>query len=316
LPGQIRPYVIVYNRDLLSELGLERPTPDWTIDDFWALAQAAASMENGGQVYGFVPGSLWPFYMTPLAPAAEYPFDRESDPPFAPTFDSPAVLQTLLWFERMVESGAMFPNDHFGAHQLLEYDRELREEQDALIRAGRAAMWFDWAGEIRFYRFNTGVAPFPPSDLPGQAAPASMLLISKRAADPNGCWEWFKFLTAQPNAFNGVPMRGSVRDSAAWRATVGDEAATAYEIMIARPAGLNATPPGVIYPYLYWWSDILHAVFNGEAPAAVLERFQLLADAFYACYWQSDDQDLDHGRTCARQVDPGFWQGRALPTPP
>jgi ABC-type glycerol-3-phosphate transport system substrate-binding protein len=313
LPGQIRPYVIYYNRDLLHSLELELPSPEWTVDDFWTLVQAAAQDGNERQIYGFAPGALWPsIFLLPLAPAGEYPFDQQSDPPFAPTFDSPTVLQTLIWFEQMVERGAMYPSAYLGAHQTLEYETELRERQDTLIRTGRAAMWLGWAEETRFHTFNTGVAPLPHSDLPGQAAQASMFLISKRTADPTGCWEWLKFLTVQPDAFTGVPMRRSIREAAAWLAVVGNEAATAYEIMVSRP-GLQATPPGVIYPYIYWWSDILHIVFNGESPASVVQRFQTLADAFYACYWQVEEPDLAHARSCTQEVDPNFWQGKALP---
>jgi ABC-type glycerol-3-phosphate transport system substrate-binding protein len=313
LPGSVRPYIIQYNRGLLANMGLEPPGSDWTVDNFWNLAQAATRREDNRQIYGFVPNILWPSNLLLFVPGAEYPFDP--NPPYRPALDTAAAFQALTWLARMAETGVMFPSDYFGAHQSWEYDRNQRDQQRNLIISGQAAMWVEWAGDGP-QNIETGIAPFPETDLHatfGQFPDPSMLVISRRTPDPAGCWEWFKFLTAQLDAFNGVSMRNSIRDSSEWLDKVGRDTAVAYEIMISRPR-LDVALPGVNYPYRYWWSDILHSVFTGEAPAAVLERFQLMAEGFHSCYMQADESNVAQARTCTQQADPDFWQQRALPT--
>jgi ABC-type glycerol-3-phosphate transport system substrate-binding protein len=316
LPAAVRPYIIQYNANILANMGLDPPTPDWTVEEFWILAQAATRSEGSPPIYGFVPNILWPGNLLLFIPGAEYPFDPHSEPPYRPLFDTSATSQALIWLVQMAERGVMFPSDYFGAHQTWEYDREQRDQQRNLIYSGQAAMWVEQAGDVP-HHLDVGTAPFPQTDLQatfGQFPDPSMLIISKRTPDPTGCWEWFKFFTAHLDAFSGVPLRRSVRSSADWLDRVGREAAAAYEIMISRPR-LDVTLIGANYPYRFWWSDIMHAVFAGESPAAVLERFQLLAEAFHACYLQAELPNLDQARACVQQVDPDFWQGRTVLTP-
>lgn len=51
LPQEVSPYVIYYNKDMFTEAGVELPTDDWTIDDFYSAAKALTNPEKN--VYGF-----------------------------------------------------------------------------------------------------------------------------------------------------------------------------------------------------------------------------------------------------------------------
>jgi multiple sugar transport system substrate-binding protein len=323
LPGPIQPYMVYYNASLLADLGLDPPSPDWTVEDFWELAEAATRAGGDRSIYGFVPYELWPSTLVRFVPQAEYFFDASVQPP-APAFDDPAVIQTLSWLNAMVETGVMFPNDQFGARTSWDYDNTLRIEQGLVIsRDRRAAMWVDVA---RAYRPNwsiqMGVAPFPQTDLVNlyQSQQGFTFLISKRTAVPTGCWEWLKFLSTQPDAFAGIPPRLSVRTSSEWVDVVGAEAAAAYEVALSRRQTLP--PELLVWPYSTWgwqygswWADALQDVFASGDPATVLRDTQLQAELFHRCVSAFEDPANATGRACAEEADPNFWQGRSPPTP-
>jgi ABC-type glycerol-3-phosphate transport system substrate-binding protein len=130
----------------------------------------------------------------------------------------------------------------------------------------------------------------------------TMAVISRRTVDPSGCWEWLKFLSSQPDAFSGVPVRRSVQESPAWRAAVGEEAAVAYQIMAARSR--HSLLYWATYPYPMWWADALHDVFSGSDPATVLQDIQAKAEFFYTCYVGLEEPEFEEARGCLLQADP------------
>jgi ABC-type glycerol-3-phosphate transport system substrate-binding protein len=309
LPGDVRPYVVYYNANLLAELGLDAPTPDWTADDFWTLAEAATRTESDRPIYGFVPYELWPINLLLFVPGADYFYDSDSSP-VAATFTEPAVVNALTWLGRMAETGVIFPGSWRDSRSTWDSDIAQRlGPQRELINNDQAAMWVALAGGS--YPFETGVVPYPQTDLPhiaGQSPLPSFLAISKRAADPTGCWKWLKFLTSQHNAFPGVPLRRSALESPEWIATVGGEDnAAAYRIMSSHPR-IPSPEPLRASPYSRWWSDALAAVFAGDNPAATLEAMQRRADAFRICFEAvpAEERNDASASTCARQVDPDF----------
>jgi ABC-type glycerol-3-phosphate transport system substrate-binding protein len=307
LPVAVQPYVVQYNADLLVELGLAPPVPGWTPDEFWALAQAAAHINGGRQVYGFIPNNLRSDDLLLFVPGAEHFIDIDDNPP-SPTFDDPAVARALTWLASMVENGALLPVDTNRSRTNWEYDRSRQQEQYSLIVQGRAAMWVHFvgsgAGGPRL-PFNIGTAPFPQTHLDqvsGLGPVPTMAVISRRTADPAGCWEWLKFLSAQPDVFSGVPVRRSVQESPVWRAGVGEEAAVAYQIMAEWSR--HSLQYWATHPYPLWWADALHDVFSGSDPAAVLQEIQAKAEFFYACYVRLEEPEFEEVKGCLLQADP------------
>jgi ABC-type glycerol-3-phosphate transport system substrate-binding protein len=301
-PVSVLPQVIEYNVSLLDDLGLDPPTPDWTAEDFWTLAQAASNSEGQVPVYGFVMYDLWPDELLRFVPGATHFIDPDAWPP-TPQFDHPAVIGALTWLGQMAEAGVLYPSVNYSSRTTPNEGAQLLQDQGELINRDQAAMWGRTVGSV------DGVAPYPQTELiniSGQAAIPQVLLISKRSLNPAGCWEWLKFLTAQPDIFFGVPVRRSVLESPEWTAAVGAEAATAYQIMVAQPR--LSIPPWAIHPYRFWWSDALEAVFAGEDAAVVLRQIQQKAELFYNCYinLNEPEPEREQVRACVLQVDPDF----------
>ncbi|NJN53600.1 MAG: extracellular solute-binding protein, partial [Anaerolineae bacterium] len=312
LPIAVQPYVIQYNVDLLASLGLEPPTLDSSLEDFWALATAVTHSTGDRDIYGFVPSILMPENLPLLVPGATYPYDLYSSPPTA-SFTDPAVIQSMAWLADMVAENVMFPVDWGGSRTTDEhpnYGSLQMQQQSSLIRLGKAAMWVTSANQGD-YPFDTGVVPFPQTQLlPRLSLTPNLtsLYISRRTSNPSGCWEWLKFLSAQPNIFLGIPARQSVVESPGWVETVGAEVAAAYQIAVTRPIQPlpDLTDPylGATYPYSIWWADALHGVFAGDSPVDVLTEMQLRADVYLGCLTTSVSINPEQITACAREADP------------
>ncbi len=314
LPVAVQPQVIQYNADLLTSLGVDPPSPDWTVDEFWDVAIAATRSEGGQRIYGFVPASLMPENLPLLFPEGAYPFDGYSSPPVG-NFTDPAVIQGLTWLANMVENRVMFPIDRGGTRTAdnPQYDSLQMQEQSGYIVREEAAMWVALAGQGD-YHFATGTVPFPQTSLlllPSMTPSLTALYISRRTNNPLGCWEWLKFLSAQPDIFPGIPVRHSVMESSGWVDAVGPETAAAYRVALSQP--IQPVPDqddpylGIFYPhYSRWWSDALHEVFAGSSPIDVLTEMQRRADAYLTCIMAAPTLNQEQSTTCIQQADPGF----------
>lgn len=316
LPAYVQAFVIQYNADLLALLGLPAPSSAWDLDELWTLAAAAAGDNSGRHIYGFVPAILMPEDLPLFVPGGIYPYDYDPDssPPVA-TFTDPAVIQSLTWLATMVEEKIMFPIDWGGSHtmDIPRYASLQIQEQSGYIVRGEAAMWVAVAGQGD-YHFAIGTMPFPQTELlpsPGLGPGLTTFYFSRRANNPLGCWEWLKFLSAQPGIFPGIPVRHSVMESPGWVDAVGPETAAAYRVALSQP--IQPVPdrddpyPGIFYPhYRRWWSDALHEVFAGSSPTDVLTEMQRRADAYLTCIMAAPTLNQEQRTTCIQQADPGF----------
>jgi ABC-type glycerol-3-phosphate transport system substrate-binding protein len=314
LPVAIRPLVIQYNVDLFAEAGLDTPAPDWTVDDFWTTAAAAAHDDGNRRIYGFSPGLLFPENLLLLIPEAVPFYDLDSFPPAA-IFTDPAVNHSLTWLADMVAAGVLYPIEPLGTRAFMS-NIDSRQEEARVIETGQVAMWVEQAGR-HDYAFQVGEIPFPPTELmllSGQVPITISLVISRRTDDPAGCWQWFKFLSSQPGAFPGAPARLSLLESPEWTATVGSESAVAYREMASRPLLIRSQDPTVLaqsritFPYNFWWEDALRHTFAGSNRRETLEDIQHRADAYLVCITALNVQvpDPEQSMACVREADPGF----------
>jgi ABC-type glycerol-3-phosphate transport system substrate-binding protein len=315
LPVAIYPTVLRYNADLLAQRGIDPPAPDWTLEDFWALVQAAGS----GSAYGLATADgIWPDDLLSFVPGAAYYFDLDTRP-VDPKFTDPAVIGALEFLGQLAEEGIIYPHTEWTSRRTVMEDIDVRGQSLGVIGAGRVAVWGHpvGSGAGGGSRVAFGVAPYPQRTLPnlggneGGGRPM-MLYISRRSPDPTACWEWFKFLTTQPSAFLGIPVRQSVRESQAWRDVVGEETAVAYEIMYSRPQDWEPDMGCETFFYRTWWADALHSVYRGEDPGLMLALAQQRAEAFYDCYAPlaiealPDFPTYSQARECAQQADPDY----------
>jgi ABC-type glycerol-3-phosphate transport system substrate-binding protein len=305
LPVSAQPTVLYYNMDLFSELGLQPPGLEWTLQDFWTLAEAATTKDS----YGFVPLDGREFVNFLLSDQGIELYDLTPVRPVVNFTDA----KVLYVFSMLIEKA------NEGVIPVIIIDSVNNTGNRArLIQTGRAAMWMNSAGmDYGFYTdpsgpsFEVGVAPLPLSRTPG--APmyrTTSLYISRQAEEPAACWEWIKFLSAHPEAFRGVPLRRSALESAQLETLIGRDLAAVYRAVIAQPRQelrLEYTERYPSYPLYLWWPEALTAAFKGKPPEQALADLQAQAQVYMDCVMlQEDPFDTEAWVACAQRADPGF----------
>jgi multiple sugar transport system substrate-binding protein len=310
LPVAVNPVVLRYNSDLLAQRGIAPPNADWTLEEFWALVQEAGS----GSAYGLVAiDTIYPDELLSFVPGAAFYFDLDTRP-MRPKFTDPAVVVALTFLGEMAEAGILYPNTQWASRRT--WQEEMGSGQMLLVNTGRAAVWGHRVGTGAGDggpRVAYGTVPYPQRTLPNYFSQegsgfGNALYISRRSPDPTACWEWFQFLFEHPHLFLGLPVRQSIRESAAWRESVGEQTAVAYETMYFRP---QERLPDIgmaweIWAYRTWWADALLSVYQGEDPPLALSEAQRRAEVFYDCYAPLDEPTFAQVQDCARQADPDF----------
>jgi ABC-type glycerol-3-phosphate transport system substrate-binding protein len=307
MPLAAQPHVIYFNKDLLESMGLQPPDPNWTMDDFWALATGAASRNT----YGFAHKSdhNFLFEWKSLFPLWDFSVSPERI-----NFDSPETLATLSLLVDMAEMRAIAPITPGSPRNNWSSGYHTRYQA---ISAGKVAMWTDYAGNIHDaytfpdgLPFEIGLVPLPVDIPPQWATQTIQFYISRQAENPEACWEWLKFLSSQPVIFQGIPLRNSVLASPDLDAFLGVETAAAYRAVMARPVRefvLRGEPFNSV-PLFWWWNETLDDIFNGADPQRVLTELRQKAEVYRDCMIATDAQDYG---ACAQQADPET----IIPTP-
>jgi ABC-type glycerol-3-phosphate transport system substrate-binding protein len=315
LPLALNPVVLRYNAALLAQRGLDPPAADWTTEDFWALVQAASS----GPAYGLVAvEGILPEELLAFVPGVALYFDGDTRPR-EPRFTDPAVVDALEFLGRMAAAGVLYPDTAWASRRTVTEDLAVSGQASSTVSLGRTAVWGYpvGAGDVGGSRAASTVVAYPQGALPnlsgieGSGQPM-MLYISRRSSDPTACWQWAKFLSAQPALFAGIPARQSVRESAEWRQSVGEETAVVYETTYTRPPEWELNMGWETVVYRTWWADALLSVYQGEDAARALARAQRRAETFYDCYAPlarhsfPDLLPFTQVQECARQADPDY----------
>jgi ABC-type glycerol-3-phosphate transport system substrate-binding protein len=312
LPAVAQPQMMSYNADLLAKRGLQPPATDWTFDDLIDLSTQVASTSASDLSYGMIFGD-WDDLLF-IGRGIQWA-DTQSDPPRA-QFDSPEFSSGLEWIAGLIESGVLF----------VQTDMNYMEMQEAM-QAGQIAFWTSQAGQPEGWYFqegkpsyNIGVAPMPAVDDPSAFLNYSSNLghfITRRAEDPQLCWDWIKYLSEQPGAFKGIPARKSTAASPQWEALVGKENAAVYREALSRVPRLEENEAAfspIAWPFYTWRREAVAAMLKGEDYKAILPQIQKKAEDYLACMslvdrGKLDDQELNaETQRCAKQADPqGPW---------
>lgn len=307
LPLAVTVPAIRYNPALFAEMGVEVPSADWTLEQFWQIATAVSRNDPERRIYGFVPQQMMADSVFSFVPNGTHPFDPYDGSPEA-RFTDPAVVQGVQWLVEMVNQGVMYPLER----SLLEAEAHLyfqkTYDQELLIKNNQAAMWFSAYNRPVYDSVESGTLPLPISGetLPYQPV-SNSAYISKQAENPQGCWEWIKFLSAQPNVYYEIPARESVRQSEGWRQFVGPANADGLTAVLQQPVASQpvvSDPGAVNYPYAVWWAYLLQDLFAGADITDSLEATQALADSYLACLFTASGLAYDQVVACAEQVDP------------
>jgi len=316
LPLYNQPAIMVYNADLLAELGLEPPSLDWTFDEFLALITAVASSSGKEQVFGFLPDSQ-------RVSTTEMFFagfgvqwrDISGDFPIV-LFDTPEMADTLVWLNELEQSGALFVassgNDWWPSITTAIYD-------------GQIVFWTDIAGneEKDFFSYNkplfeVGIAPLPSTTkLNGYYDSSYMtgFYISNLTDYPQACWELAKYLSEELDVLPGVPARLSVASSPEWEANVGAENAEVYRAAVASNLDDAEVDPYNAWfwiPMRNWLWQADQNIENGNDPTQELILAQQNADAYLDCMASYDVLSMNSDEIkiivqfCASEVDPSY----------
>jgi ABC-type glycerol-3-phosphate transport system substrate-binding protein len=316
LPAVSQPQLIGYNADLLARRGLEPPAAEWTFDDFIELATRAASTDEADRSYGFI-SSEWDTFL--LEGRGIVGADYKSDPPAA-HFDSPEFANGLAWLNDLLQAGMLLTqtNDNY-----MDVQTAMQEGRVAfwVAQAGQPGGWF--VDQFNPPSYAIGVAPLPAIENPAAAttnwANDQAHYISTSSSNPQACWDWIKYLSEQPTAFNGIPARRSVQNSPAWAAQVGEEYVEVYKLALSQTKRISVDDQEALFtpiswPLRTWQQAIVSALFKGEDTAKAIATAQQRADDYLACMAAVETDGMESNAVqkevyrCVLQADPeGDW---------
>ncbi len=271
IPTQAEVRLVFYNRALFDTAGVPYPMQGWTLDDFLSRAVALTQGDGAEKQYGFLPlnGDASDLQVFVALQGASL-WDEKG----RPRFDSPDVVDAVQWYADLaVKHGVMpvFTDD------LPQPDPAAQEARRELVRAGRVAMWTDFAGIDRSSTWPTdtkvGMAPLPVGAEAVGEFLYEGLFIASDTPNASACWEWIKAVSRQSELVRALPARRSLLESTGFTDQVGRDAAEAYRASLeyaelrrpfTREAGAQAL---LVYQAL---ADIL----SGESAGIALEAAQ------------------------------------------
>jgi ABC-type glycerol-3-phosphate transport system substrate-binding protein len=295
--------VMSYNSDLLTQLGLQPPSPDWTFDDFLSYIQKVASAP-GGNIGFLYRGDIFILH----GRGVQW-IDPTSDP-LNIQINSPAMQDALAWIYSLDKSGAirMVTNESWP------------QAADKLT-GGKVAFWISSVDFLDSAFLDSGILPS------FQIGTATMPVITGyqypydwynerghfiSAISPNvqACWQWIKYLSEKKEALGAVPGRLSLRPQ--WDAFVGTKN---YEIQYARAQRFDYNIPyNQIYyfPLNYWVSQAIQSTLLDKNTEQLLDIAQSKAENYQACWAGIDttpfnrSQVFDQLMICGKQADPDW----------
>jgi multiple sugar transport system substrate-binding protein len=184
--------VLYYDKDAFAEVGLDPDQPPQTWDELWEYSQRLDKMDDQGNLerVGFSP--MWGnVYVMPFAWSNGATLVDEQGNFM---FDSPEVIETAQWYKQWV--------DHYGKENLDTFASGFGSgAQDPFI-SGEVAMIIQtqtYIGNLRNYAAdkNWGVTLIPNNGTPASWGAGFDLEIPMGASNPEGAWEFIKFLTSK-----------------------------------------------------------------------------------------------------------------------
>ena len=324
IPAFMTPIVIVYNRDLFDASGIAYPQAGWDMDDFLDNAVTLTSGDDGSKVYGFVPNADELFITMAWLERMGVAFLDDSVEPPTVNLKSPDVEAAVRWYANLTESSVKptFVADATFSADFTEYER-----RSGLINAGRAAMW-TFTGSLfeddvasdgtanKGFDFPVGVVSLPVGATNGGSnlLPAQGYFIAADTPHRAQCWEWIKFLSAEPSIPDGVPSRQSVANSAEFRQLVGDDYADAYLSSLDGDIGSNSLyrlmvgDKNWLAPSVFWFGRAMQQIYaSSHSVEDALEEAQLKINDYRNCIIDRDGVNKPDIRTeCLQKIDPSL----------
>ncbi len=221
LPATFSDVVLIYNKTLFDEAGLDYPTADWTWEDELAAAEALTDADAG--VWGTLqPVSFFEFYKALGQAGGEF-FDADGNA----VFNSDAGVRAAEWLTS--KPGTVMPTlAEIGGTP--DFDTNL-------FQSGNLAMWHN--GIWQFNGLNESGVDYDIVVEPGDVQKANAVFMNGAVASadtdhPEAAAKWIEFLTASPTTVD-------TRIQSSWELpAVDDEAAFASYLEITPPDNRQA----------------------------------------------------------------------------
>lgn len=298
LPLTVSPPALIYNATQFSLLGLPEPTADMSVDELLALAQTAVATDQNGELVGWTPlGEEMVFYL--LQSRGAVPYNLSANPPQA-NFDHPDMVSGVNWLLEQSAAGALyFPYaDAPGSGPRWR----AVDQRHALLWSGYGSLL---TSSVENTQFRLGIMPLPTVAQYQPPVSTSGMYISRRAADPQACWDWMVFLSENLEYGNNLPARTSIMASTEWETAVGPEQAEPYREIAARsfPPSIGGETDVRVRVLVFWLGQALKAAQEGTDVATALAEAQRQAETYLACMAETPGAGVIESQQCQEQLE-------------
>ena len=187
LPQEVSPYVIYYNKEMFEAANVPLPTDDWTIDEFYAAAEALTNPAE--KVYGYRhPGAQADQVLGWLSRAG---VDFDISGTEVKGLDTPEALNALTFLHNLVVKDELSPNPAALTAMGKGADALFRNQKVAMESAG---LWMLPTYKENPLPFEWDVVRMPMDKNQNTKAGILNWGISKSTKNPEAAWDLLKFL--------------------------------------------------------------------------------------------------------------------------
>lgn len=185
LPNNWNAMVMYYNTEMFEEAGIERPSDDWTWDDFRSVAEELTTGSGGSQVYGF---GLQNYTFAYIPWLYSNGGSLASEDLTEPTIDSPEVVESMEFLQSLVQDGLAPEPAGTEANNLFTSGTVAMVASPANLSASLLENSPD---------FEFGILPMPQNTEKATVFGAAGFAIYEGTEYPDLAWELVKELASQ-----------------------------------------------------------------------------------------------------------------------
>lgn len=187
MPQEVSPFVIYYNKEMFEAANVPLPTDDWTIDEFYAAAEALT--DPAEKVYGYRHPGAWADQVLGWLSRAGVDFDISGKE--VKGLDTPEALNALTFLYDLVVKDELSPNPAALTAMGKGADAMFRNQKVAMESAG---LWMLPTYKENPLPFEWDVVRMPMDKNQNTKAGILNWGISKSTKNPEAAWDLLKFL--------------------------------------------------------------------------------------------------------------------------
>lgn len=187
LPQEVSPFVIYYNKEMFEAANVPLPTDDWTIDEFYAAAEALT--DPAEKVYGYRHPGAWADQVLGWLSRAGVDFDISGKE--VKGLDTPEALNALTFLYDLVVKDELSPNPAALTAMGKGAGAMFRNQKVAMESAG---LWMLPTYKENPLPFEWDVVRMPMDKNQNTKAGILNWGISKSTKNPEAAWDLLKFL--------------------------------------------------------------------------------------------------------------------------